>query len=526
MNVLTANGGNDRTNANLLETLLRPATVTPATFGKIATFPVDGQVYAQVLYVSGLPFSAREAHDVVIVCTMHNSVYAFDADPAAGGRTLWHVNLGPSVPSGIDIDPEIGILSTGVIDLPHKVVYVVAETLQNNGRVFSLHALDLTSGAERMNGPVTITASVAGTPSGEADEQPVSFDPNQLLQRPGLLLANGSVYAAFGSHADVPPWHGWIVSYNASDLTMQTGVFTTTPAGEGGAVWQSGRGLAADEAGDIYALSGNGDYDGVQNFGESFLKIPGTLNAPSDWFTPGIWQALSDGDVDLSAGPALISGANIVLGADKGGDLYEVDGNSMGHLSSTNTYQVGAGYIFNFAVWSKPDGAIIYLHPKGGPLESYAISEDQLSPAPLSSTNVDTATARIGMTISANGLDDTSGILWEITAGGDGSGTLHAFDASNLTELWNSDMNSSRDALGAFPKFVSPTVVNGRVYAPTFSNAVAVYGLLSQTPSLRLLSTEGCERSVGSTGSGVGSSLASDDDRNCALRAGGNKDSE
>ncbi len=523
VNVLTANGSNDRTNANLQETRLSPVTVTPASFGKVQSLAVDGQVYAQVLYASSVVFRPHEVHNAAIVCTMHNSVYAFDADPMSGGRLLWRVNLGPSVPSSIDIAPEIGILSTGVIDLGRGLLYVVAETLQNGGPVFSLHALDLTSGAERQNGPVIINASAAGAMAGQASAGTISLDPNQLLQRPGLLLANGSVYIAFGSHADQPPWHGWIVSYDASDLSRQTGVFNTTPAGQGGAVWQSGRGLAADESGNIYAVSGNGDFDGMQNFGESFLKLPGSLGAPLDWLTPGVWQDFSEADVDLSAGPALISGTHFLLGADKAGNLYAADGDSMGHLGGGSAYSAGGGYIFNFAVWSKSGGAIVYVQPKGGPLQSYRVLQDQLSFLPLSSRPLDSVSARVGMTLSANGSDDASGILWQITAGSDGSGTLHAFDASDLSrELWNSGMNPARDALGAYAKFVSPTVVNGLVFVPTFSNAVAVYGLLSQAHWGRA-SSHACDSSAGSTGVS-GAAPASDNDRSCVLGSGRDHD--
>ncbi|MBZ5576133.1 MAG: hypothetical protein LAP40_06190 [Acidobacteriia bacterium] len=481
VNILTANGSNGRTNSNLQETQLSPATVTPDSFGKIGSFPVDGQVYAQVLYVSALSIPGRGTRDVLIVCTMHNSVYAFDADAVSVQRPLWQVNLGPSVPSSVDIDPEIGILSTGTIDLERGVLYVVSETLQDDGPSFSLHALDLRSGAEKLNGPTTITATVAGTGAGAQPVQTISLDATHHIQRPGLLLANGSVYIAFGSHADQSPWHGWIISYDASDVTKQTGVFMTTPTGEGGAIWQSGRGLAADEVGNIYAVTGNGDYDGTQDFGESFLKLPGTLGNPIDWHTPTSWQFLSDNDVDLSGGPALIEGTHTLIGADKAGELYVLNGDAMGHLSSDGAYPVGAGYMFNFAVWSRPGGAYVFVQPHASPVASYEIDGSSLSPSPVSTGSTPTQSARIGMTISADGANDQTGILWEVTSDGasaSNSGTLHAFNASNLAvELWNSDMSPDRDALGALPKFVSPTVANGRVYTPTFSNTVAVYGL-------------------------------------------------
>lgn len=478
INVLTANGSNERSNANLQEILLAPGNVTPDTFGKVATFAVDGQVYAQVLYVSALSIPGQGFHNVIFVCTMHNSVYAFDADGGDAQNPLWQVNLGPSVPSASDITPEIGILGTGAIDLQAGVLYVVAETLDDDGPAFYLHALDLTSGTEKLAGPSLIAATV---------QDSVSLDAGQHLQRPGLLVANGMVYIGFGSHSDNSPWHGWIVSYDASDVSRQTGVFTSSPSTVGSAVWQSGRGLAADDSGSIYAVTGNGTYDGHQNFAESFLKLNGSLGL-EDWFTPSNWSGLSNVDADLSAGPGLISGTHLLLGADKAGDLYVINGDAMGHLSASQTYPlipsnspgVQAGFIFNFAVWNRPNGAYVYVEPRATSIECYAITGGYFNPLPISRGAAVSPSGRIGMTLSASGA--TNGILWEITesAADKSLGTLHAFDASNLaSELWNSDRNADRDSLGAFPKFVSPTVANGKVYTPTFSNTVVVYGLLA-----------------------------------------------
>ena len=489
VNILTANGSNDRTNANLQEVQLTPSAVTPVSFGKLGYFPVDGQVYAQVLYVSGLAVPNQGMRNVAFVATMHNSVFAFDADTFSPQNPLWQVNLGPSVPSTIDISPEVGILSTGAIDLNLGVLYVVSKVLNYDGPAFYLHALDLRSGAERLNGPTVIAATVPGTGAGATSDNTLQFDPAQHLQRPGLLLANGSVYIAFGSHADLSPSHGWILSYDASDLSRQTGAFVSTPTGDAGSVWQSGRGLAADDTGNIYAITGNGAYDGIQNFAESILKLPASLGPPSDWFTPPNWQALSAGDGDLSAGPALVGGTHMVLAADKAGNLYFVNGDNMGGLSGAPGYPLVSptssglteGYVFNFAVWNQPDGAYLYIQPRTGSLECFSVAGNSLNGSALSSAALPAGTARIGLTISADGTTDGTGILWEITAGSDAdTGVLHALDASNLArELWNSNMNPARDALGGPAKFVSPTVVNGKVYAPTFSSAVVVYGLLS-----------------------------------------------
>jgi uncharacterized protein (TIGR03437 family) len=493
VNILTANGDNNRTNSNLQETQLSPATVSYSTFGKVGVFPVDGQVYSQPLVVSGLSISGQADRNVVFVTTMHNSVYAFDADAMSPVNKLWQVNLGTSVPASLlygspwgDIANEVGILSTGVIDLQRGVLYVVADVLQNGAPAFYLHALDLSTGAERLNGPVLLTASVTGTGSGALPDGTIPFDPMQHLQRPGLLLANNSVYISFGSHGDMDPYHGWMLSYDASDLTHQVGVYMSTPNGDAGSIWQSGRGPAADSQGNLYAVTGNGDYDGTQDFGESFLKLPATGSAPLDWFAPSDWKSMSDNDFDLSAGPALIDGTHTVLGADKLGNLYVIDGDAMSQPGGAATITASANSIFNFAVWSLGTSALVYTQGEQEPAQCFEVTGYTANPNPLSTAGTPIAYGRIGMTVSANGAQKGSGILWE-TAGDYNAGTpgtLHAFDASNLAnELWNSDMNSARDQMPPVTKFVSPTVANGKVYVPGNSNVVAVYGLLSPAPS-------------------------------------------
>src|SRR5580704_4366514 len=266
VNVLTANYGPGRTNANLQETQLTTGNVAPGSFGALGTFPVDGEVFAQPLYVSGVTIG-QATHNIVLIATEHNSVYAYDADQMSPPVVLWQVNLGPSVPVSMitsstgtyyDVYPEIGILGTGAIDPVAGVLYVVAQTLQNGVPMFQLHALDLTSGQERMNGPVVISASVKVSGQGATGAGTLAFDPAQHLQRSGMLLMNGTVSFGFGSHGDGGVWHGWLMSYSAADLTKQLGVFVSTATGSGGAVWQSGRGPAADDVGNIYMITGNG----------------------------------------------------------------------------------------------------------------------------------------------------------------------------------------------------------------------------------------------------------------------------
>ena len=494
INILTANGDNDRTNSNLQETQLSPATVTASAFGKLGVFPVDGQVYSQPLVVSGLSIPGKGTHNVVFVTTMHNSVYAFDADAMSPVSTLWQVNLGPSVPASLlygspwggDISNEAGILSTGVIDLQRGVLYVAADVLQYGAPVFYLHALDLATGAERLNGPVALTASVSGTGSEALADGTIPFDPMQHLQRPGLLLANNSVYIGFGSHGDMDPYHGWMLSYDASDLTHQVGVYMSTPNGNAGSFWQAGRGPAADSHGNLYAVTGNGDYDGTQNFGESFLKLPATGSAPLDSFTPSDWKSMSDNDFDLSAGPALVAGTHTVIGADKGGTLYVIDGDAMSQPGGATTIAASSGPIFNLAVWSLGAGALVYAQGEQEPVQCFQVTGNTVNPTPVSTAGISIPYARIGMTISANGAQAGSGILWETSGdyNAETPSTLYAFDASNLAnELWNSDMNQARDQMPLISKFAPPTVANGKVYVPSNSNVVTVYGLFSPPAS-------------------------------------------
>jgi len=487
VDILTANGDNNRTNSNLQETQLSPASVTPSAFGKLGTFAVDGQVYAQPLVASGLSIAGRGTHNVVFVATMHNSVYAFDADVLSPTLTLWQVNLGNSVPAvllygqGGDISNEVGILSTGVIDTQRGVLYVVADVLQNGAPVFYLHALDLATGAERFNGPVALAASVTGTGTEARVDGTIPFDPMQHLQRPGLLLNNNAVYVSFGSHGDMSPYHGWMLSYDASDLSHQVGVYMSTPDGDAGAIWQSGRGPAADTQGSIYVITGNGDYDGVRDFGESFLRLPATGSTPLDSYTPPGWKSMSDNDFDISAGPALVTGTHTVIGADKGGNLYVINGDAMKQAGSASIIAASAGSIFSFAVWSLGGSANVYTQGEGEPVKCFQVTGSTVSPTPVSTALNAVPEGRIGMTISANGAQPASGILWETT--GDYAagtpGTLHAYDASNLAdELWNSDMNAARDQMTPITKFVSPTVANAKVYVAGNTNAVTVYGLL------------------------------------------------
>ncbi|MGA2588873.1 MAG: hypothetical protein ABSH32_03065 [Bryobacteraceae bacterium] len=507
IDVLTANYDNNRTSADLSEGLLNTNNVNPTQFGKLYAFPVDGQIYAQPLYVHAFNMPGKGILNVLYVATMHNSVYAFDADAASGTAPLWQVNLGATVnplsfmspgSTYTDIQPEIGILGTPVIDRAGSTIYVANETLQGGNMAFFLHALDLTTGSEKLNGPVEIVATVAGAGwvgYPEAVDGQLPFLPGEYIQRPGLLLANGSVYVAFGSHGDFQPWHGWIVAYNATDLPQQTAVFNATPSAQGASIWQGGRGMAADPNGDIYCVTANGTYDGLMSWGESVLHLTPTLNV-ADWFTPAQFGAWTDEDADFGAnGPILVPGTNLLIAGGKAGLIALVDSTNMGHELTNNTGAVqtfqavpvaGPAFaIFNAALWNRPDGPILYLWGNNDPVREFQMQNGTFNPVALavnSSVALNTVPFR-GMTVSSNAFVPGSGIFWATAQTTftyfPTAGTLHAFDAMDVShELWNSDMQGSRDAMGNFTKFANPTVANGKVFVPTDSQQVIVYGLL------------------------------------------------
>ncbi len=502
--VLTQHNDAARTGANLAETRLTTANVNPKTFGKIGTLRVDGYLYAQPLYMPNLAVPGKGLHNAVFLATAHNSVYAFDADDLAA-PPLWKVNLGPSVPAAeiytthwTDMRVEIGITSTPVIDPATQTIFVEAKTKEHGTYVQRLHALDLATGAEKPGSPAEIKASVPGTGMASAGGQ-IAFDPVKQLQRPALLLANGTVYLAFGSHADSPPFHGWVLGYDARTLA-QTCVFNLTPNGDEGAIWQAGMGMAADKSGFVYAMAGNGTFDagsGGADYGSSILKLtpkPGTL-AVADYFTPYNQETLSENDQDTGAsGPLLIPGTDLLLGGGKNGWLYLTQTGKMGHYQSTDdsqivqSFQITRGNCHGSPVyWNGPRGPQVYIWPEFAHLMAFRVHGGRLDTTPASESALSVPDGMPGafLSVSAEGNKAGTGIVWS-SAPYDANanwetvpGILRAYDASDLGhELWNSRMNPVRDSSGLFAKFCAPTVVNGRVYLSTFGNQLGVYGLL------------------------------------------------
>jgi uncharacterized protein (TIGR03437 family) len=491
VSVLTANYGNARTNANLNETVLNPLNVNATQFGKLFTLPVGGYINAQPLYALNVAIPGKGTHNVVYVVTQHNDVYAFDADTQQSA--LWHVNLGSSVP-GPDYQvadlSEIGILSTPVIDDTTNTIYVVAHTKETGNYIYRLHALDIATGDEKFGGPAVISATVPSTNAGNGSGQ-FSFDASQHLQRPGLLLLNNIVYIAFGSHSDTGAFHGWLMGYNAGNIQQQVSAFLTSPSGWGASIWQGGRGPAADARGNIYVSTGNGTYDGSANWGMSVLKLDTSSGTPAvaDWFTPDNWLTLDYADNDLgSCGPVLTAGGDVIAGG-KEGIVYQIDSDILGHEQDGNGQilqhfqAIGFG-IFNMALWERPGSPILYLRAFNDAIKGFRMTNGLLETKPFTQSSFGSGLPFDGMAVSADGPAQFSAILWvTATAAGNnnGPGVLHALQASDLSkELWNSNMNASRDSLGTLAKFTAPTIANGKVYVPTFSNQLVVYGLLAQ----------------------------------------------
>jgi hypothetical protein len=516
-NVWTHHNDNGRTGANLQETQLSTSTVNVNQFGKLYTYIVDADVYTQPLVIQNVTIPGRGVHDVVYVATMNNSVYAFDAASQSSALPLWQVNfnnpaagIGPVPGSATAISDNIrpggslGIMGTPVIDESTGTMYLVARTALNGGAPYSqyLHALDITTGAEKFGGPVLITASVPGSGL-DAVSGVVTFNPLQENQRAALALANGNVYIAWASQGDYNPYHGWVIAYNAQTLQKLGSAFNTSPDGSMAGIWQSGQGPIVDASGNVYYMLGNGSFSadrGGRNYGESLVKLDSGLQTVLDWFVPSNWNDLNGGDVDFgSSGPLLLPNTNYAIGGGKSGIFFLLNTNNLGHYALGNTQIVqsfsasSGGEIHGGPVyWQGPLGRLLYIWPALDYLKAFSFNGAIFQTTPVSQS---TYTAPAGsnpggiLSISADGSQAGSGILWASlpynadAESGIVSGVLRAFDASNLAnELWNSRMNLARDDVGNFAKFVPPTVANGRVFVPTFSNQLLVYGLLNSPP--------------------------------------------
>lgn len=511
VNVLTYHNDNSRTGANLNETALTPANVNPDTFGKLFSYDVDGYVYAQPLYVSGLNI-AGQAHNVVFVATEHNSVYAFDADSNTGanGGLLWQVNLGTSVPTPNSslffqaIQPEVGITGTPVIDLGSQTLYVDALTWDGTNFFHHVHALNLADGSEKPFSPVLVAASVPGTGNGSTNGV-LAFQARQQLQRAALTLANGVLYVCFAGFTDTPtadPYHGWVLGYNPSSLQLLPNyIFCTTPNGTvaqfgsiagRGSIWMGGGGPAVDGANNLYFATGDGNFNAFPGsngteYADSYLKLStaGGL-AIADYFTLSNAGFLQTNDLDAGSGAVMLlpdqPGPNphLLIGGGKpqrgfliNRDQFTTD-NQHFDPNNNNVVQVmplGGGSFGTPAYFDEK----IYYGASKDKLRYYVISNGVMIPD-LPNTVATRTYGFPGTTpsISANG--DQDGIVWDIQNAQ--PAVLVAYDANDLsTELYNSSQSANRDKLTGGVKFVVPTVANGKVYVGS-QGALTVFGLL------------------------------------------------
>ena len=487
--VLTAQYDNARTGAILTETKLTPANVNSRQFGKVFSLQVDGDVYAQPLYLPRVEIPGKGSHNVLFIATEHDSVYAFDADTA--GEPLWRVNFlnaaaGVSTVPARDvacpfIRPEIGITPTPVIDSQSGTIYVLARTRERTGAlsadryVQKLHALAITTGVEKFGGPVEIKME--------------GFHALRELPRAAMLLANGQVYMTWGSSCDVTPYTGWVMAYDARTLA-QSAVFNTAPgAGESG-IWQSDNGPAADESGNVYVATGNGKFTvaaGGRDYGDSLLKLSRDLKL-QDYFTPFNEKALNGSDADLgSGGPMLLpaqKGENrrLLLVGGKDGNLYVLDRDNLGKYRSDNNSHAVQVIETKDGIYSAPAywNGRVYLLASEDYLSAFGLAGGRLTSRPVTKGTEHFPNPGATPAISANGT--RNGIVWLIETktwnGADRPAVLRAYDAGDLThELYNSNQNSARDQVGWALRFTIPTVVNGRVYVNA-KRRIDVYGLL------------------------------------------------
>ena len=488
--VLTQNNDNARTGSNTAETVLTPQNVKVATFGKLFTISgLNANVNGQVLYVPGVTVAGAK-HNVVLAYTSNNSdnspsgIYAYDGDT---GTQLWKTLLPNSATY---------TTATPVIDPATLTVYVLSKSGTDDTGLTYLHAYDITTGAEKA--VIQVQASAPGTGDGSAGGT-VYFDGDHgagrfhANDRAGLLFANGMVYAAFAHNSDSFPYHGWVLAYQFDGAKFtQAAVFCTTPNGSDGGVWQAGKGLTADAAGNLYFSVGNGTFNassGGKDYGMCYMKLGPMLNV-LDWFAPFDEQGLSNQDLDLgNSGIVGIPGTTALFGGGtKFGSAFLLDSAALGKFTPNGPDKVLArvdGVSGNDQVgqnpiaWDSGSFKYVYLWPGGQPLEQFKFdpAAGTLSPKGIFAKAAGGAINGGSLAVSSNGKAST--ILWAV---GD-EGTVRAYDATNVAnaELWDSAQNKTRDGIGHSGHFQFPTVVNGKVYVPTGGATIAVYGLLAPT---------------------------------------------
>jgi hypothetical protein len=505
--VVTNNAGvftyhNDiaRDGRNLNETVLTTGNVNTTQFGKLFSYPVDGRIYGQPLYVPNVSIPNQGTHNVVYVVTENDSIFAFDAD-GLQSTPLWQLSFLSSGVTPINevtqigcnnLGGQVGITSTPVFDPATNGIYLVASTAETAGSttnfVQRLHALNIATGTELTGSPVVIQASVAGTGAGSST---VTFNPLMENQRAGLLLLNGVVYIAWASHCDILPYYGWLMGYNDTSL-QQVSVLNTNPNGSKGGIWQGGGAPAVDESNNMYIETGDGLFDtntGGEDIGDSFLELT-TNSAPAvtDYFTPSDQGTLDSENEDLgSCGPTVLpdqpgSTPHLVVGCDKLGKIFVLNRDDMGgyNPSGDNIFQEISGSLASgarsvAAYWQNN----VYFVSVNDFLKQFRLYNGMLSTTPVAQGLDNVSYPGATPSISANG--SSNAIVWVLNNSNYATGgpaILYAYDAANTANrLYSSTQNASRDSAGAAVKFTVPTVANGKVYAPT-ATELDVYGLL------------------------------------------------
>jgi hypothetical protein len=544
--VATGRMDNQRTGQNINETMLTPANVNSQSFGALFNYAIDYQALAQPLYVPNVSIPNQGTHNVVYVTTMADSVYAFDADSAAANPDpLWWVNFTDPA-NGITLASiynytstnqvslpcasggkgttgfyQEGIPGTPVIDTVGGTLYLVAKTLENGTVVHRLHALDITSGAEKFGGPVVIKASSSYVSPVTGKTYNTTFYSLHQLNRPGLLLLDGVVYIAFGSNSCNDDATGWILSYNSTTLG-QIAALNTSPQHGLASVWQTGNGIAADENNNIFFETGEACpscYDvksGGATYSNSVVELDPNSLTVTDFFTPYDVAFLNANDEDLSATGVLIlpdqlgSTPHELVAGGKEGFAYVLNRDSMG------SFEDGAGCDFSgpnptcdnvlqefsvvCAASPSPDNCAadqpsqrkdvwfsspaywnntVYVTPDAAPVLAYPVLPSGLLGTPVPSCSklpCTPATAQnyVGAhspSVSANGNAD--GIVWLISGN-----SLDAFDAVSMQLLYSSTQVKARDTLPTVAHYATQTVANGKVYVAT-QTTLSAYGLLT-----------------------------------------------
>jgi hypothetical protein len=516
--VATQHNNLARTGWNNQETILHTHNVARKSFGLLFTRPVDDQIYAQPLVISKVPIGGG-THNIVLVATVNNTLYAFDADNIGTSTPYWERNITPSggrPPKNsdmtgacggfyFDFSGNMGIVGTPVIDTVSQTMYVVARDLSAGVHHQMLHAIDIKSGAERPNSPVNISAAVSGNGNG-SNAGTIAFNSQKQNQRPGLMLLNGIVYIGFSSHCDWGPYHGWLLGYDATTLAQKI-VYNNTPEGDEAGIWMSGAGPSADELGNIYIATGNGTVGtggnpgNVINRGESALRlnVSGSTLSVKSFFTPSNYPALEASDLDFGVtAMMLIPNSNFVITGSKDGYLFLMDRTNLGgySVSSNNVQQVinvGRNKYLrsSLAYYKGAAQEFVYSWSENSPLMAMPFNRIS-NQFDVPNILFGGATGPVGnngafLSVSSHASIDSTAILWTwYASSGDANhdvrpGILRAFDATDVRkELWNSSMDAS-DYPGNYAKFVNPTIANGKVYLGTFSNRLAVFGLMNKT---------------------------------------------